>query len=423
MQQWRPFLGFFLVTTAAAVGARAQAAGSGDAALGEGLPASCPTSGTAAAGVCVSLMQGKSATSRMAVMLVEEKASPAAQLQKRAPVVPTAAPMGHDRDRIAASATHLASMLAQASVATSAAAASAVRGLREAVQRRLTTSSSFGAIFGGLLLFAFVVAFVVIAYPEVLHKAEAVWRSRSLSSQTNCWQARAARSVEEETPASLPSMRSRAPPAERSLSRSSPIPSERVLSRGSGTALKSSRGDGVAHGALHFCPDLVVPEDCECRLIVPIRSMSQGSFDVTDLNGNTVLRVMPYNQSRGPPRFALSTGQGDVMAQCCPARPSHLHADGVVEIHLLRAAGDYFAKLFHESTDRYVLEMHDGSRLWFCGESSRAIKVTNESGQLLATAEGSASHERNAENCCLSVAPLVDVGLILCGLICADYLR
>ena len=43
----------------------------------------------------------------------------------------------------------------------------------------------------------------------------------------------------------------------------------------------------------HFCHDLVVPQFCECMLIVPIRTLNvDESFDVSDTNGNVVLKIL-----------------------------------------------------------------------------------------------------------------------------------
>lgn len=215
----------------------------------------------------------------------------------------------------------------------------------------------------------------------------------------------------------------------------------------------------------YFCPDLVVPQSCECILLIPIQPLGQGSFEVTDLTGHAVLRVVPRQANVKPwgpasalalggreaascrearlglQRLVLLTGHGTILAQCglAPGRPAAAQrAQGrAAEFHILRSSGDYFAKLTrNEGQERYTLGTRTGTRLYFWGSFERhAANVTDDSGKLLATTEehasgampvstpvGPAGASKESSHYKLRVAPLMDVGLVLCGLLCIEHL-
>jgi len=180
-----------------------------------------------------------------------------------------------------------------------------------------------------------------------------------------------------------------------------------------------------------FCQELVVPPGFECILLLPSRSLGQGPFNVTDTSGITVLSVEPRPDPVGSTaslggqvlhaspelqRFVLKTKYGDLLAQCgrVPGRTD------VKEFHLLRAGGDYFGKLTSsEGSNQHVLATKTGIKLNFHGSiKDRAIDVTDDSGGFFATTEVQALHCYK-----LRVAPLVDVGLVLCGLVCIGHLK
>mmetsp|Transcript_106628 Transcript_106628/g.301599 ORF Transcript_106628/g.301599 Transcript_106628/m.301599 type:complete len:454 (+) Transcript_106628:124-1485(+) len=181
-----------------------------------------------------------------------------------------------------------------------------------------------------------------------------------------------------------------------------------------------------------FCQELVVPPGCECILMVPSRPLGQGTFNVTDTSGIAVLSVEPRHEpsgsttslggkvlvtSRELQRFVLKTKYGDLLAQCgrVPDKPD------VHEFHLLRGGGDYYARLTLNEGGRHqhVLVTRAGVRLNFHGSMrDHAIDVTDDSGGFFATTE-----VQNLHSYKLRVAPLVDVGLVLCGLLCIGHLK
>eukprot|EP00747_Dinoflagellata_sp_TGD_P206907 gnl/TRDRNA2_/TRDRNA2_80540_c0_seq1.p1 gnl/TRDRNA2_/TRDRNA2_80540_c0~~gnl/TRDRNA2_/TRDRNA2_80540_c0_seq1.p1 ORF type:complete len:531 (-),score=89.81 gnl/TRDRNA2_/TRDRNA2_80540_c0_seq1:84-1676(-) len=210
-------------------------------------------------------------------------------------------------------------------------------------------------------------------------------------------------------------------------------------------------------GVAAFCPSLIVPESSECVLVVPLHG--PGSYDVTDENGNMVLRVIsqmakenkamstPPGSRRQQPKAAasssgslsprvfrslvLTSASGSVLASCCTAPGASMR--GVAEFHLLSATGEYYAKLVRgEAQDTFVLDTVGGVRLHFWGWfEDHAVNISDEEGSLLATTEACtgdmdrASSDMSDEagpHYKLRVTPLTDVGLVLCGLLCLDHL-
>jgi hypothetical protein len=206
--------------------------------------------------------------------------------------------------------------------------------------------------------------------------------------------------------------------------------------------------DGTG-GNYHFCEDLVVPPYKECMLLVPIRhQIPTGAFNVTDTSGSVVLHVSVRGSSSAPlaqvqatgasqRRLVLSTATGETLVQCCTSAthkfplPNLLPDEGLgtTEFKLLRAAGDYYASLLRceppnpEGT-RYLLKTIRGTRFHFWGAFERhAVNITDERGKLLATTEVcQVDFDTNGQYYRLRVAPLTDVGLILCGLLCIHHL-
>uniref|UniRef100_A0A7S2FBY2 Tubby C-terminal domain-containing protein n=1 Tax=Alexandrium andersonii TaxID=327968 RepID=A0A7S2FBY2_9DINO len=194
-----------------------------------------------------------------------------------------------------------------------------------------------------------------------------------------------------------------------------------------------------------LCPDLVVPPNCECILLIPTATLGQEEFNITDTHGNTVLSVEPRpappRSSGGPTssplsafsptgsplrsgaqagsrpqRLVLNSIYNDLLAQCGPAPSKRSEPP---EFHLLRASGEYFAKLTcSESRKECMLVTKSGARLHFWGSpADHALNVTSGSGRVCATTE-----PQTLQRYKLRVAPLMDVGLVLCGVLCIDHL-
>lgn len=211
--------------------------------------------------------------------------------------------------------------------------------------------------------------------------------------------------------------------------------------------LQFSGGGGLE---VVFCPDLIVPAGCECILCVPVKPVNKNSpFEVTDANGNVVLGVQErilsphsgrpsaanraqYSASDAPKsmrRLVVCTAAGDLLAQCCAVVPSQPPGEyDSVEFHLLRASGDYFATLSRGASthDQFGLQSLSGQHLHFWGSFGsqyHAMNITDDEGKLIATTEAcSVVFDGSCEYYRLRVAPLTDVGLVLCSLLCIEHL-
>jgi len=176
----------------------------------------------------------------------------------------------------------------------------------------------------------------------------------------------------------------------------------------------------------HFTPELVVPENCECTLHVPLRPLHLGAFDVSDPSGSPVVRAAPKwraHEANSRPSLVLTTPDCYLtLAQCGRARAD----DPASGFELLLPSGERYAVLVrNQSEDRYALTTVTGRRLHFWGCLDRhAMTVTDEDSTLVATTDaddasnGSMTHPAYE----LHVAPLMDVGLILAAALCMDHL-
>mmetsp|Transcript_49262 Transcript_49262/g.114165 ORF Transcript_49262/g.114165 Transcript_49262/m.114165 type:complete len:564 (+) Transcript_49262:150-1841(+) len=223
------------------------------------------------------------------------------------------------------------------------------------------------------------------------------------------------------------------------LEQPSKTPSPRGVSKESSPPKPDQQKPGSALES-YFCPDLVVPKNCECVLRVPKSSAGGGggSFDVTDMSGNVVLHI---ESRRGPNgaadvctwRLVLMTSYGNALAQCGPTAPLRPSEDAK-DFVLIRPSGDCFAQFTQdEGQERYTMKTRAGTQLYFWGSHKQyAMNVTDDSGKLLATTETREEAEEgcmstpnsrgNTSSCYrLRVAPLMDVGLVLCGLLCIEH--
>jgi len=199
----------------------------------------------------------------------------------------------------------------------------------------------------------------------------------------------------------------------------------------------------------YFCRDLVVPVGCECVLKVPLRCLSKGPIQVTDLNeGSEVLRIEPHalqhvgGGSEGRVKLVLTTEFSVIVGQCMPS-PSRIagqsREEKQRECALVRASGDIFAVITKEEgmeedeRQRYTLTTKLHGRLYFWGSKhEQTLNVMDSAGKLVAMMDthrhGSMAGQQlqtpHADEVYfkLRVAPLMDVGLILGGLLCIQHL-
>eukprot|EP00930_Biecheleria_cincta_P057484 TRINITY_DN43415_c0_g1_i1.p1 TRINITY_DN43415_c0_g1~~TRINITY_DN43415_c0_g1_i1.p1 ORF type:complete len:488 (-),score=54.95 TRINITY_DN43415_c0_g1_i1:209-1672(-) len=207
-----------------------------------------------------------------------------------------------------------------------------------------------------------------------------------------------------------------------------------------------------------FCPELVVPKECECILLVPLVPLSQGRFSVFDPNGQVVLQVLPKSMglrpttspSPGPGQaiksilrsrgeqsrlastestavgaswhLELTTGDGALLAQSacqCSTPGKSPECSSQPCFQIMRADGDHYATLRRNQQDGYEL-VTPAQTIHFWGSFDHyAVNITDDAGKLLATTElMAAEFDLAGEYYQLRVAPLVDVGLLVCSLIC-----
>lgn len=199
-----------------------------------------------------------------------------------------------------------------------------------------------------------------------------------------------------------------------------------------------------APAGVQFCPELVVPSGRECVLLVPMVSNLplDEEKEVADLRGNAVLRIgISSGRSAGQSISSFSgysvpgdarkislmaAGSGEELAYCI-ARDS-IDGQGKQssgEFAIYHASGELFGNVqgvrlpdWEAPEERYVLSAPSG-RLHFWGAlEDFALNVTDDRGVLLATTERcSVDFESKNEFFRLRVAPLADVGLVLCGLL------
>lgn len=199
----------------------------------------------------------------------------------------------------------------------------------------------------------------------------------------------------------------------------------------------------------YFCQDLVVPPACECILKVPLRCLSKGPFVASDPNGTAVLRIEPralhqaHGGAQGLQQLVLTTEFGVTVAQCMPS-PARIAGQSPEreqrECVLIRASGDTFAvvKMEEGEDERYTLITKLGGRLHVWGSKrERALNVVDTTGKLVARtcsmtdqqldfnssgAMAGQQHDPDKVYFKVRVAPLMDVGLTLCMLLCIHYL-
>lgn len=197
-----------------------------------------------------------------------------------------------------------------------------------------------------------------------------------------------------------------------------------------------------------FCPDLVVPSGCECVLVVPLRRAAERSLDLTDMNGNVVLRAvlsaepdcdsnhggdMLYENLQ---QVVLTSNQGVALARCHMTETGStsrrslrmVHGDSQMrEFHLFRAQGDYFGKVTRsvERNAKFCLVTVSGTPLYFRGsQEHRAWSITDGAGKLVAATELClVEFDYSRQFFRMRVAPLQDMGLILCSVLCIELLN
>lgn len=173
----------------------------------------------------------------------------------------------------------------------------------------------------------------------------------------------------------------------------------------------------VTQEVISFCPELVVPSECDFEVVLTNAAVVDGICDVLDPNGDVLLQAVPRHLE--PWHVELRTVQGDLLAECRAVGQSK----GTCEYHLHRADGEYFGKLvYEEALGNYSISLQNDSRFCFSCLPEQLIELSDASGQLLAYADAMSGTDKQTRMR-LRVAPLADAGLALCGVFCIGHSR
>lgn len=188
----------------------------------------------------------------------------------------------------------------------------------------------------------------------------------------------------------------------------------------------SSDDEQAQQGDNQFCPDLVVPQQCECILVVPVYA-PVGNFSVCDLNGRAVLHASSKNggtaaKDRGDLwQLSVQTATGEALAHCVEVKSAAGSSATELEFNILDAKAAYFGNLVTlPGQQHFQLTTQAGDKLHFWGNfQTQAVNVTDEQGGLLATTEPcGVDFDQTGIYYRLRVAPLANVGHSLCALLC-----
>jgi len=184
--------------------------------------------------------------------------------------------------------------------------------------------------------------------------------------------------------------------------------------------------------ALDFlCPQLVVPQNSESAIHIPI-SNSMNSFQVVDVEGNPVLSI---ERQVGK---TILLAQEFILAQCL-ATPVHGRAS---EIQLLRNNGEHFAKLVQSGPEEltncpnhedflvtWTIQTHAGVAWFLLGHcDSSTIEVRDKLGSVVATAQqiqktGTRNQPGDVDKAyLLRIASLMDVSIAIFGILAVNHL-
>lgn len=182
-------------------------------------------------------------------------------------------------------------------------------------------------------------------------------------------------------------------------------------------------------------PQLVVPDDCECALVLKSPSSGwRGGFDVCDTRGSPVLQVLIEDttvtaQQALEIRLCSSAAPGTLVARCRMLKTGKNPTFCVYQ----KESSEVFATVTSENTGRARLVLAAGGYFDFLSDDPNNVRAVDEHGQLHGTSESySPSRESGAVPSMITddrnlslvrVGPLSDAGLVLCGLMCLHQLN
>lgn len=184
----------------------------------------------------------------------------------------------------------------------------------------------------------------------------------------------------------------------------------------------------------YLCPDLVVPPNCECTVLVPMEPQSQGVYNVMDMQGNLMFQVATgtgqgvnhvsnvHTRSAGFKDFALMLDHTCVLAKCA-AEPngaafSIAKPNGIRFARIALHRDGNFPGNHDNASSFFLLTTARGALLYFSGDISRySVRVCDATGGIMADTEPTkVDFDRTTDFFRLRVASTHDVGLVLCSL-------
>jgi len=185
-----------------------------------------------------------------------------------------------------------------------------------------------------------------------------------------------------------------------------------------------------------FCPDLIVPSDNVCQLVIPIREWmtNETPIDIKGQDGSSVVQVFVRDTSKQSglrsPRTASSVGPGRtqvVLQTPTGDRLAHCQMTSPEEFHFHNRLGEYYATLSPgEKRSFYQLVMPGGRTLIYRGDFEEFdMEITDTLGETLARTEkciAAFDTEGRESYYGTILAPGTDVGLLVCGMLCAQIL-
>lgn len=174
-----------------------------------------------------------------------------------------------------------------------------------------------------------------------------------------------------------------------------------------------------------LCPSLVVPSGMELLFAireVPIRERQQTSLGIVDLSGQPL--CLAIVDDVGP--------RGGIFLKMLDERPLAWVRMAAVprasDVEVCWPSGEVFGVITRDepvTSGRYLLHNTTGQRIFaFHGNfQEKAINVVNASGRLVCDTEPCIVDFDDAPHYQVRVAPGVDAGLLLCGLLAIDRLE
>eukprot|EP00746_Dinoflagellata_sp_MGD_P118766 gnl/MRDRNA2_/MRDRNA2_54854_c0_seq2.p1 gnl/MRDRNA2_/MRDRNA2_54854_c0~~gnl/MRDRNA2_/MRDRNA2_54854_c0_seq2.p1 ORF type:complete len:410 (+),score=72.11 gnl/MRDRNA2_/MRDRNA2_54854_c0_seq2:132-1361(+) len=136
-------------------------------------------------------------------------------------------------------------------------------------------------------------------------------------------------------------------------------------------------------------PQLVVPDDCECALVLKNPTSGwRGSFDVCDTRGSPVLQVLIEDttvtaQQALEIRLCSSAAPGTVVARCRMLKTGKNPTFCVYQ----KESSEVFATVTSETTGRARLVLAAGGYFDFLSDDPTNVRAVDEHGQLHGTSE------------------------------------